>query len=68
MGGGPRLALPADDFAQFRHLSVDTTLEMQSLKEQAASGEIELAYLDEAGFSAVHPTAAPGRSVASATW
>ena len=30
-------------------------IEIQSLKEQAASAEIELAYLDEAGFSAVHP-------------
>ena len=30
-------------------------IEIQSLKEQAASGDIELAYLDEAGFSAVHP-------------
>ena len=28
---------------------------MQALSEQAASGDIELAYLDEAGFSAVHP-------------
>ena len=28
---------------------------MQALSDQAASGDIELAYLDEAGFSAVHP-------------
>ena len=30
-------------------------IEIQSLKDQAASGDIELVYLDEAGFSAVHP-------------
>lgn len=28
---------------------------MQTLSDQAASGEIELAYLDEVGFSGVHP-------------
>lgn len=28
---------------------------MQALSDQAASGKIELAYLDEAGFAAVHP-------------
>ena len=28
---------------------------MQALSDQAASGQIELAYLDEAGFAAVHP-------------
>ena len=28
---------------------------MQALNDQAANGDIELAYLDEAGFSAVHP-------------
>lgn len=30
-------------------------IEVQALSEQAASGGIELAYLDEARFSAVHP-------------
>ena len=30
-------------------------IEVQALSDQAASGEIELAYLDEAGFAAVHP-------------
>jgi hypothetical protein len=31
------------------------TIEIQALRGQAAKGDIELAYLDEAGFSAVHP-------------
>ena len=30
-------------------------IEIKSLTEQAASGDIELAYLDEVGFFAVHP-------------
>ena len=30
-------------------------IEIQALNDQAANAEIELAYLDEAGFSAVHP-------------
>jgi transposase len=30
-------------------------LEVASLREQAAKGEIVLAYCDEAGFSAIHP-------------
>ncbi len=30
-------------------------IEVQALSDQAASGQIELAYLDEAGFAAVHP-------------
>lgn len=30
-------------------------IEIEALKNQALSGGIELAYLDEAGFSAVHP-------------
>ena len=30
-------------------------IEIEALSDQAASGDIELAYLDEAGFAAVHP-------------
>ena len=30
-------------------------IKIQVLNDQAANGDIELAYLDEAGFSAVHP-------------
>ena len=34
---------------------LQAVIEIQRLKDQAVSGEIELAYLDEGGFSAVHP-------------
>ncbi|WP_157040504.1 hypothetical protein [Polaromonas naphthalenivorans] len=30
-------------------------MEMENLKRTAKAGEIEVAYLDEAGFSCVHP-------------
>ena len=47
----PALAQKNRDEASFRQADV----EIKALRQRAASGEIELAYLDEAGFSAVHP-------------
>jgi transposase len=47
----PALFEKSRDESAFRHAAV----EIAALRQQAAEGHIVLAYVDEAGFSAVHP-------------
>ena len=60
-GNAPERALKKRDEAAFRAAKA----ELEQLRQQAAAGHIVLGYLDEAGFSCVHPNRSAWTKVAT---